>query len=132
MFFIKPQKGFKANRNDFIFDITADTHKDSVIFNFSFYDKRSLKIDSINFYSTKIEFSEKVTSIFVESERSNFHYRKTADIYFNDIFKFFSCDNPKIIVFAEDESIEFDIRKRRWRRLSGVVHRILSLVELNR
>ena len=132
LYFILPQSGFKNNKfnSKFIYDITYLTTNDSVTLNFSYYDKSNRDIDSIMFMCDNSEITSNTEKIFVETKKKKWHYRYSTQILFTDLNNFYSKpDNPKIILYSDQEIVELYIKTKHWEKQSSIIRKILTLIK---
>ena len=134
LYFILPQSGFENNRikSKLIYDITYLTKNDTVTLNFSYFDKLDRTLDSVVFVNVNQRFSGRVKKLFIETKKSKWHYRYSSKILFNDINIFFTQpDNPKIILYTQQGTVELNIKTKTWRKQSSVTKKILTLIKYN-
>ena len=135
LYYIFPQNGFKNKdiNSEFIYDITYLTEKDTVTINFSYFDKLNKDIDSIAFTANNRKFISFTKKIFIETKRSKWHYRYSANFLFNDFKVFFSQTNsPSIIIYSKQGLIELKIKPKTWLKQSAIIKKIFTLISYNK
>lgn len=134
LYFIFPQSGFENNKtkSKLIYDITYFETTDTVTLNFSYFDKLERTIDSVIFVNTNQRFSGSIKKLFIETNKSKWHYRYTSKILFTDINSFFNqTNNPTIILYTQQGIIELNIKTKNWKKQSSVTKKILTLIKYN-
>lgn len=134
LYFIFPQSGFNNNKinGKLTYDITYLTTNDTATLNFSYYDKLDRTIDSVVFISGNQTFSSSAKKIFIETKKTKWHYRYSSKILFTDINVFFSqADNPNIILYTQQGTVELNIKTKTWKKQSSVTKKILTLIKYN-
>jgi len=135
LYYIFPQNGFKNKdiNNKFIYDLTYLTENDTIVVNFSYFDKQNLEIDSIAFTNGNKKFISTTKKIFVETTRLKWHYRYTSNFLFNDLKTFFSQENPpSIIIYTKQGLIDLIIKTKRWKKQSSIINKIITLIAYNK
>jgi len=134
LYFILPQSGFenKNIKSNLVYDITYSTKNDTVIFNFSYFDKMKRTLDSVALVNVNQRFSSIANKIFIETKKSEWHYRYSSKFLFTNINIFFNQPgNPKIILYTEQGMVELKIKTKIWKKQSSVTKKILTLIKYN-
>lgn len=134
LYFILPQKGFENNKlnSEFTYDITYLTTNNVATLNFSYYDKAERIIDSVKFISGSQKFSANTRKIFVDTKKSKWHYRYSAECLYSDLCSFFNPENQaKIILYTGQGAVELSIKQKTWKKQSSTTAKILSLIKQN-
>ena len=135
LYYILPQNGFKNKdtKNEFIYDITYLTENDSLILNFSYFDKLIREIDSIAIIGGDRKYISLTNKIFIDIKRSKWHYRYSSNFLFNDIKTLFTqINSPTIILYSKQGLIELKIKSKTWRKQSAITNKILTLIVYNK
>ncbi|MGB9772388.1 MAG: hypothetical protein ACPLX7_10510 [Candidatus Kapaibacteriota bacterium] len=134
LYFIFPQSGFNNNKinSKLTYDITYLTTNDTATLNFSYYDKLDRTIDSVVFICGNQRFSSIAKKIFIETKKTKWHYRYSTNLLFTELNVFFnSADNPKIILYTQQGTVELNIKAKTWKKYSSVTKKILTLIKYN-
>lgn len=134
LYFILPQKGFANNKlkSTFTYDITYLTTSNFAALNFSYYDKMERVIDSIGFINGNQKFSANTRKLFVDTKKSKWHYRYSAECPYVDLCSFFNqASQPKIILYTKQGTVELSIKEKTWKRQSFMTNKILNLIKQN-
>jgi hypothetical protein len=135
IYFIRPQKGFKnsEHHSKLLYDMTYLMGKDSVTFNYSYYDKSALAPDSIAFKHTSVHFISATKKIFIEPKHSKWHYRFTCRVALKDIKTFFEEEQvPSITISGKGKFITLQCGKAKWKKHAAANTKIFQLIEMNR
>jgi len=132
LYFIKPMKGFANGGNDLVFDITYKSKKDSIVFTFTYFDKKELDIDSLLFALGNKIVCCPAKKLYVDVSKSKWEYRYSANLLFSDLSAFFDQENPpKLVVAAHKEHVELHIKNKMWEKQSSIVRKIFKLIKYN-
>jgi hypothetical protein len=135
LYFIKPQYGFTNNKKKikFVYDITYESKSDTATFNFSYYIKSNFTTEHISFIFNNQKYSSDVKKLFVEQKKGRWFYRYSSKILYNDLnFIFNQTSKPEIILSSKQESINLNIKKKTWKKLSSITKKIFTLINLNK
>ncbi len=135
LYFIEPKQEFSNSKEDckIIYDLTYLTANDSISLNFTYSDKIFREIDSIALVQGKINLSSKVNKIFIETDKNIWKHRYSAKYRFNDFYKIFkSKELMYILIYSSNKTIKLDIKKKRWKKKSSIILKILNLIKANR
>jgi hypothetical protein len=131
LYYIFPLRNFSSfnSRNDFLFDITYSTEKDSVILNFSFLSKQTLFILGL----TLEKISSPAKKIYIDFKKNKWFYRYSCMFSFEDIKSFFSKkEKPTIFLITEQQNIEITTSAKNWKKISAALSKIFIVVEQNK
>ena len=122
------------NNQDFLYDFTSLSSKDSVNVNFSFYEKQKLVIDSICIRNKSNEIKSSTKKIFVEVDHNNWKYRYGFAIKNADLINIYnSKEIPTIyMIYNGGEKSEIKISKRKWKKQSNIISRIFEMQAMNK
>lgn len=135
LYYIFPMKLKTCKNNeDFFYDFTSLSSKDSVNVNFSFYEKQKLVIDSICIMNKSIEIKSSTKKIFVEADHNNWKYRYGFTIKNAELIKIFnSKDIPSIyMIYNGVEKTEIKFSKSKWKKQSNIISRIFEMQAMNK
>jgi hypothetical protein len=136
LYFIKAPGSWK-NKNvhsSLNYDITYETTKDSLTFNFSYFDKNSLEPDSMVIKNENHIISNNVEKIFVDIKKKNFHYRYTSRFSFKDFKIFFDQGSNHVemeLITQDQKHIVLTISLGKWSKQRDIIHKILALISMN-
>jgi hypothetical protein len=135
IYFVVPQKGFKNNdmNCNLVYDLTYLSSGDTVLFNFSYFDKSQRQIDSISFCFDNSKCTSKTGKIFVETKGNMWHYRYTSKISFKDLNTFYNQQSqPKLLLYTQQGEIKLNMTKSRWKTQATRIQKILTLIAYNK
>ncbi|HQQ95007.1 MAG TPA: hypothetical protein PLQ93_10670 [Bacteroidia bacterium] len=135
IYFIRAQKGFKSKpgANKLRYDMTYLLGKDSVTFNFSYFDKKPIVCDSLVLINGSKRLSSALSKIFIETKGKKWHYRYGAKFSFKDTQAFFNPEQEALmLLICKNAVVELHCKKRLWKKHAGVNTRIFELINLNR
>lgn len=134
LYFILPQSGFKNNKlkSELIYDLTYLSSSDSIVLNFSYFDKSEINIDSIALFYDNHETTSQVKTLFVEANKRKWHYRYSTKLNFDDIDSFFNQNSePKIVLWTQNKPLELYVKPRIWKKQSSIIKKILTMIKYN-
>lgn len=134
IYFIMPKGRFidKPEKGVFVYDITYKSNEDSAKINFSYLSNNIIRIDSVGFLYTNKRILSKTERIQIESKRRSINNRFTAYLEYQVLIDLFNQEYPPTIILSTSEGIiMLDTKKSTWRKQSGIVRKILSIVSFN-
>ncbi|MCU0360166.1 MAG: hypothetical protein MUF75_05515 [Bacteroidia bacterium] len=134
LFFIRPQDGFKnaSLHSHLKYDITCLSGSDSLTINFSYFDKTSRTLDSLALQTGAKRSASALKKIFIETQKSYWHYRFSARFSIRDAEDFFNqVMAPKLEVVDKKDTIVLTCKKRTWEKNSKINQKIFQLVRYN-
>ena len=136
LYFIVPQKGFANSAKDakIEYDITYKTSRDSATFNFSYFGKNEIKVDSIGLPNGNKQILLYPKRIFVEPKKNKWHFRYTSTVLFSNLEQFFKQDanTAKIIIYSQGRSLETTIKKKTWEDQATIINKIFTMIKYNK
>jgi|SRR5690625_3785580 len=134
LYYVLPQKGFKNNKikSELIYDLTYLTSNETILLNFSYFDKSERKVDSIALFYNNQKATNQVKTLFVKADKKQWHYRYSSELKFVDMDDFLNqTSKPKIILYTQDEPIELLIKQRAWKKQSSILKKISTMIKYN-
>jgi hypothetical protein len=137
LYFIDPLEDWKNRKEkaDFSFDITYFTANDSLVYNFSLLTKANSAPQFLTIKLGDESLFTKCEKIFIEAEKSRYHYRYSAKIAFDDFYRFIQtkAEEPLIIVSLENQQeIIFSTTQSKWLKQHDILQRIFIIISLNK
>lgn len=137
LYYILPQKGFeneKANAK-LNYDVTYISEKDSVTFNFSYFDNSVFIVDSILFENTLIKYSTSTEKIYIENKKNIWEHRYSSKVLFENLEQLYVNENdvPVLILYSRNSSpIVLNIKKNKWKRQAAIIAKIIETIKYNK
>ncbi len=134
LYFISPKQEFSNKNNTLNYDLTHETSKDSVTFNFTLLDKNLLPLDSLVLKTDTKKIKSHLNKIFVDRQKSKFYtLRYSAQFLFSEMQDFFqSSKSPSIIVYSKGKPVSLTMKDKKWAKNQYVVSTILNVIAANK
>ncbi|MBL7901541.1 MAG: hypothetical protein JNK73_06065 [Bacteroidia bacterium] len=135
LYFIRPQKGFKNKTygSTFIYDITCHSSSDSLTLNFSYVDKNIRMLDSLQLLGGSIKLTTPLSKIFVETQKSSWHYRFTTRFALKDVEGYFNENEMGSMALVEkNKAIPLVTSKKNWKKYASINAKIFQLIRYNK
>lgn len=135
LYFIRPQNGFKNKSlgSSFVYDITCFSSSDSVTLNFSYVDKNSRMLDSLHLLGGSTKRSAPLSKIFVETQKSSWHYRFTSRFALKDLESFFNENETGHMALKDkNNAIPLSTSKKKWKKYASINTKIFQLIRYNK
>jgi hypothetical protein len=133
LYYFHKQKGYtnKKFSSKLDHEIIYLTGSDSALVNFSYYDKRDLKPDSIAFVSAGRSMMHPVKKIFIDPYKEGWVYRYSTRLPYSELISFFQEKKPLILLHDNSGTVPLTMRAKKWRKNSAISTRIFRLISYN-
>ncbi len=134
LFFVTPKQKFANRKQTFVYDLTYKTGGDTVTLNFTFLDKKVMKLDSLVLLTENQRLSSKTTKLFIDYKNSKkCSHRYSSKFLFSELQLFYkSKKTPLIYVWSSGKANKLSIKKCKWRKKSKIASMIFELIDVNR
>ncbi|MEA3476940.1 MAG: hypothetical protein U9R60_02080 [Bacteroidota bacterium] len=137
LYFINPQEGWNSKKvkAELIYDITYNTSNDSLVFNFSLLTKQNIYPEGICVINGSDSLSSQVNKIYIDTQKSKYHYRYTTIFTFDDYYTLIKHDTSQaliIIYLKNNDPVVLTISKNQWLKQRDILVRIFNLIALNK
>jgi hypothetical protein len=137
LYFINPMEDWKNSKEkaDFNFDITYHTAKDSLVCNFSLLTKINSAPQFITFKIGDESLLCRCQKIFIETEKSRYHYRYTATMDFeecNNLIQSSSDEAFFVIKLENQQGIVLSMTQAKWQKQHDILKKIFNIISLNK
>jgi hypothetical protein len=135
LYFVEPKHEFKNKRKnaEFSYDLTYLSSHDSMVFNFSLIYDKIRSIDSITFFQNNIRLKSKTTNIYTEAYKNAWEHRYSARFLLNDLAGLYKPkEMTSISLYCKNEVINLEMKKRKWKKQSGILSKIFEMIKANK
>ena len=137
LYFIDSQEGWnnKKVKAELIYDITYNTSNDSLVFNFSLLTKQNIYPEGICVINGSDSLSNQVNKIYIDTQKSKYHYRYTTIFTFDDFYTLIKHGTSRaliIIYLKNNDPVVLTISKNQWLKQRKILEGIFNLIALNK
>lgn len=136
VYFIHPFKGFKSStiKSDMEYDITYPTFRDSVTYNFTFYNQQASPVDSVALITTDKSLTLPASMIFIDvHKKDSWKHRVTVQIPYSFITELYRQATPYTLkIYSKENEYLFEVKDKDWKNQSAIVSKIFQLIDLNK